>query len=42
MITLVTANLIPIAASLVIGLATARWTFRRASATDSPPGSDAP
>ena len=29
MMTLIQANLIPIAASFVIGIATARWTFRR-------------
>jgi|GEM_PF-2671404 len=29
MMTLIQANLLPIAASLLIGIATARWTFRR-------------
>ena len=29
MMTLVTANFVPIAASLLIGIATARWAFRR-------------
>lgn len=29
MITLIQADLIPIAASFLIGLVTARWTFRR-------------
>jgi hypothetical protein len=31
MMTLIYANIIPIAASLLIGIATARWTFRRPS-----------
>jgi hypothetical protein len=31
MMTLLQANLLPIAAALVIGIATARWTFRRPS-----------
>lgn len=35
MTTLLYVNLIPIAASLLIGVATARWTFRR-----PPPGPD--
>lgn len=29
MMTLLQANLLPIAASFLIGVATARWTFRR-------------
>lgn len=29
MMTLINANILPIAASLLIGVATARWTFRR-------------
>jgi hypothetical protein len=29
MITLAAANIVPIAASLLIGIATARWAFRR-------------
>ena len=33
MMTLIYANIVPIAASMVIGIATARWTFRR-----PPPG----
>jgi hypothetical protein len=37
MTTLLYANLIPIAASLLIGIATARWAFRR-----PPSGSDRP
>lgn len=32
MIALVQADLIPIAASFLIGLVTARWTFRRPAA----------
>ena len=31
MMTLIQANLLPMAASLLIGVATARWTFRRPS-----------
>lgn len=31
MMTLIQADLLPIAASLLIGIATARWTFRRPS-----------
>lgn len=29
MTTLITANLLPMAAAFLIGIATARWTFRR-------------
>lgn len=29
MIALVQANILPLAAALLIGIATARWTFRR-------------
>jgi hypothetical protein len=32
MITLIQADLIPIAASFLIGLVTARWAFRRTAA----------
>jgi hypothetical protein len=31
MMILIQANLLPIAAALLIGIATARWTFRRPS-----------
>jgi len=37
MMTLIAANLLPIAAALLIGVATARWMFRR-----PPSGSDRP
>ena len=43
MTTLLWANILPILASLLIGLATARWTFRRAAAAPAAknPGTDA-
>jgi hypothetical protein len=43
MTTLLWANILPILASLLIGLATARWTFRRAAAALAAkhPGTDA-
>jgi hypothetical protein len=43
MTTLLWANILPILASLAIGLATARWTFRRAAAVSAAktPGTDA-
>lgn len=34
MIALITANLVPIAAALLIGLVTGRWMFRRPSGPD--------
>lgn len=37
MMTLIMADIVPIAAALLIGIATARWTFRR-----PPPGRDRP
>lgn len=42
MLTLIWANLLPIAASFLIGLATARWTFRRPPLPESRTGPDAP
>ena len=42
MVALLQANFLPILASLLIGLAAARWTFRRASTpSSSAPGTDA-
>jgi hypothetical protein len=41
MFTLLQANILPIAASLLIGLLTARWTFRRAAASAKSSGTDA-
>jgi hypothetical protein len=41
MFTLLQANALPILASLLIGLVAARWTFRRAPATDTRSGPDA-
>ncbi|HZF96393.1 MAG TPA: hypothetical protein VEZ20_16140 [Allosphingosinicella sp.] len=42
MTTLLWANILPILASLLIGLAAARWTFRRAAAAPTKnPGTDA-
>jgi hypothetical protein len=40
MLVLLQANILPILASLLIGLAAARWTFRRASAPAPASGSD--
>lgn len=42
MLTLIQANLLPILASFLIGLVTARWTFRRPPAPDPRPGPDSP
>jgi hypothetical protein len=41
MLTLLWANILPILASLMIGLATARWTFRRPAAPAKSSGTDA-
>ncbi|HEX8192460.1 MAG TPA: hypothetical protein VF552_06125 [Allosphingosinicella sp.] len=41
MTTLLWANILPILASLLIGLAAARWTFRRAAPPTNKPGTDA-
>ena len=41
MTTLLWANILPILAALAIGLATARWTFRRPAAPAKTPGTDA-
>ena len=41
MLALAQANILPILASLLIGLVTARWTFRRAAAPAKSPGTDA-
>jgi hypothetical protein len=41
MLTLVLAYALPVLASLLIGLATARWTFRRPSTPDPRSGTDA-
>ena len=42
MLQLIQANLFPIAAAFLIGLVTARWTFRRpAAASDPRSGPDA-
>lgn len=38
MMTLINADLLPIAAALLIGVATARWTFRRPDANEAPGG----
>jgi hypothetical protein len=34
MTTLIIADIVPIAAAVLIGIATARWTFRRPSGPD--------
>jgi hypothetical protein len=40
MLALIQANLLPILASFLIGLVTARWTFRRPAASDPRSGHD--
>ncbi|HEX8644819.1 MAG TPA: hypothetical protein VF702_12990 [Allosphingosinicella sp.] len=42
MLTLIQANLLPILASFLIGLVTARWTFRRPTVSNPRSGPEAP
>ena len=41
MLTLLQANILPIAAALLIGLVTARWTFPRPASPAQKPETDA-